>query len=78
MRIFNAETQRRRVRRVFFYLPDGSFEIFDALKGMAAAEVEEVEVFFDRINRIYKITVVEFKEPLDVDDLDRRAAAAKI
>ena len=60
------------------YLPDGSFEILDTFQGMAAAEVEEVEVFFDRINRIYRIESVEVKEPLDVGDFDGWAAAAKI
>ena len=45
---------------------------------MATAEVEEMEVFFDRINRIYKIRIVEFKEPLDVGDFDGWAAAAEI
>ena len=60
------------------YLPDGSFEIFDALKRVSAAEVEEVEVFFDRINRIYKIKIAEFKEPLDVSEGDGWAAAAEI
>ena len=34
---------------------------------MAAAEVEEMEVFFDRINRIYRIKI---EEALDVGDFD--------
>jgi hypothetical protein len=34
-----------RVRRVFFYLPDGSFEMLNAFQGMAAAEVKEMERF---------------------------------
>ena len=45
---------------------------------MPAAEVEEIEGLFDRINRIYKIKIVEFKKPLDVGDFDRWAAVAKV
>ena len=76
--IFNAEARRRRVRRVFFYLPDGSFEILDAFQWVPAAEVEKVEVFFDRINRIYKIKIAEFKEALDVGEFDGWAAVVEI
>ena len=65
--IFNAEAQGRRVRRGFLYLPDGSFKVFNSLQRMAAAEVEEMEVFFDRINRIYRIKI---EEALDVGDFD--------
>ena len=34
---------------------------------MTAAEVEEMKVFFDRINRIYRIKI---EEALDVGDFD--------
>ena len=42
---------------------------------MAAAEVEEMKIFFDRINRIYRIKI---EEALDVGDFDWWAALAEI
>ena len=57
---------------------DGSFKILDALQRVAAAEIEEMEGLFDRINRIYKIKIVEYKEALDVGEFDGWAAAAKV
>jgi hypothetical protein len=59
-------------------LLDGGFKIVEALERMATAEVEEVEVFFDRINRIYRIEIGEVEKPLDVSDFNGRAAAAEI
>ena len=45
---------------------------------MATAEVEEVEVFFDRINRIYRIEIGEVEETFDIGDFNLRAKLAKI
>ena len=45
---------------------------------MAAAEVEEVEWFLDRINRIYRIEIGEVEEPFDIGDFDWWAAVAEI
>lgn len=45
---------------------------------MAAAEVEEVEWFLDRINRIYRIEIGEVEEPFDIGDEDGWAAGAEI
>ena len=42
---------------------------------MTAAEVEEMKVFFDRINRIYRIKI---EEALDVGNFDWWAALAEI
>ena len=59
-------------------LPDGGFKIVEALERMAATEIEKVEFFSDRINRIDRIKIGEIEEPLDVGDFNRRAAATKI
>jgi hypothetical protein len=48
-------------------LADGGLEIGEAFEGVAAAEVEEMKIFFDRINRIYRIKI---EEALDVGDFD--------
>ena len=45
---------------------------------MATAEIEEVEVFFDRINRIYRIEIGEVEETFDIGDFNLRAKLAKI
>ena len=45
---------------------------------MVPSEVKEMEIFFDRINRIYRIEIGEVEEPLDIGDFNGWAAAAKI
>ena len=65
------------------YLPDGSFEIFYALKGMSAAEIEEMErARNDKMGLTYFIILmsirIELEESLDIGDFDGWTAAAKI
>ena len=59
-------------------LPNGRLEIVEALERMATSEIEEVEVFLDRINRIYRIEIGEVEKPLDVGDFNGRAAATEV
>ena len=54
------------------------FKIHKSLQGVTAAEIEKVEVFFDRINGIYRIKIAEFKEPFDVGEFDWWTPLAKI
>ena len=56
-------------------LPDGGFKIVEALERMAATEIEKVEFFSDRINRIDRIKI---EEALDVVDFNRRTVLAEI
>ena len=65
------------------YLPDGSFEIFNAFERMSAAEVEEMEwTRNDKMGLTYFIIFpaiwIELEEALDVGDFDGWAATAKI
>ena len=59
-------------------LPDGGFKIVESLERMTAAEIDEAEVCFDRINRIYRIEIGEVEKPLDVGEFDGRAAATEV
>ena len=65
------------------YLPDGSFEIFNAFQRMPAAEVKEMEwTRNDKMGLTYFIIFsaiwIELEEALDIGDFNGWTAATKI